>query len=71
MYENNTGGIIRLWPMPSISMQWQIGWTYQMKVPVKASLDETWAPFPDELPMGLQQRLLGDGIQARQRPALQ
>jgi hypothetical protein len=49
MYENSTGGIIRLWPMPSISMQWQIGWTYQQKVPIKASLDETWSPFPDEL----------------------
>jgi hypothetical protein len=49
MYETATGGVIRLWPMPSISKQWQIGWTYQKKVPMKQSLDETWSPFPDEM----------------------
>lgn len=35
--------------MPSISKQWQIGWTYQQKVPIKQGLQETWAPFPDEM----------------------
>jgi hypothetical protein len=49
MYENNNGGIIRLWPMPSISKQWFVGFTYQMKASIKAGLSETWTPFPDEM----------------------
>lgn len=49
MYENNTGGIVRLWPMPDNSKQWQINFTYQRKVPVKQGLQETWFPFPDEM----------------------
>jgi hypothetical protein len=49
MYENNDGGIFRLWPIPSISKQWQIGATFQKKVPIKSGLQETWYPFPDEM----------------------
>ena len=49
MYETDAGGTIRLWPMPSISKQWQIGFTYQKKVPIKAGLSENWGPFPDEM----------------------
>jgi hypothetical protein len=49
MYENNDGGIIRLWPVPSLSKQWQVFFAYQRKVPIKADLSENWAPFPDEM----------------------
>jgi len=49
MYENNDGGIFRMWPMPSISKQWQIGVTYQKKVPIMTGLQQTWYPFPDEM----------------------
>lgn len=49
MYENNDGGLMRLWPMPSIAKQWQVGFTYQKKVPMKMGLEETWGPFPDEM----------------------
>lgn len=49
MYENDNGGIIRLWPMPSISKQWFIGFTFQKKASIKSGLEQTWAPFPDEM----------------------
>jgi hypothetical protein len=49
MYENDDGGIARLWPMPSISKQWTIGFTYQRKIPLKMGLQENWAPFPDTM----------------------
>jgi hypothetical protein len=49
MYENNDGGIVRLWPMPSIAKQWQIGFTYQRKANPYTGLEQTWAPFPDDM----------------------
>jgi hypothetical protein len=39
----------RLWPVPPWSNQWQIDFRYQKKPPIKQGLQDTWAPFPDEL----------------------
>lgn len=40
--------LMRLWPVPS-SQVWNVLTFYQLKPPVKISLDSTWSPWPDEL----------------------
>lgn len=40
--------MIRFWPVPS-SQIWKALIFYQMKAPLKTSLDDNWAPWPDEL----------------------
>lgn len=40
--------MMRFWPVPS-SQIWRAFIFYQMKAPLKTSLDDNWAPWPDEL----------------------
>jgi hypothetical protein len=40
--------LIRFWPVPS-SQIWRAFVFYQLKAPVKTSLDENWNPWPDDL----------------------
>lgn len=40
--------LIRTWPVPS-SQTWEALLVYQLKAPLKTSLDNTWSPWPDDL----------------------
>jgi hypothetical protein len=49
MNENDGGGIWRIWPVAGMGKEWTLMPVYQRKPLVKMGLQETWAPFPDEL----------------------
>lgn len=40
--------LIRFWPVPS-SQIWRAALFYQLKAQLKSSLDDNWAPWPDDL----------------------
>lgn len=56
--ENDSGMIVRFWPIPDIAHQWQVNVTYQKKPPIKQSLSDNWAPFPDEIMFVIRQMFL-------------
>lgn len=56
--ETDSGMLVRFWPIPDIAKSWQIDITYQKKPPIKQSLGDTWAPFPDEIMFVIRQMFL-------------
>jgi hypothetical protein len=49
--------VFRFWPVPSTQI-WQAYIFYQLKAPVKTSLQNTWAPWPDNLAYALRSAVL-------------
>src|SRR5690348_16129796 len=49
MNETDAGITFRLSPVPNKSKIWTVRPAYQKKAPIKAGLQDTWSPIPDEL----------------------
>jgi hypothetical protein len=59
--------LIRFWPVPS-SQIWRAFLFYQKKAPVKQSLDENWAPWPDDLAYVLRSGLYAKALDHGEDP---
>lgn len=60
----------RFWPVPS-SQIWTAYLDYQVKPPIKTSLGNTWAPWPDELGYVLRQGFLSRALVFAEDPRAQ
>jgi hypothetical protein len=59
--------MFRMWPVPS-SQIWRVLLFYQMKAALRVSLDDTWAPWPDELAYVLRSGLYAMGLDHGEDP---
>lgn len=66
--ETSDGIVVRFWPVPAMGNQNTVSLVYQAKPPIKTSLSDTWAPFPDELAYVLNQGFLAGCYEQAEDP---
>ena len=62
--------IFRTWPVPS-SQIWNVFIDYQVKPPIKTSISQNWAPWPDEFGFVLRQGFLAKALVFAEDPRAQ
>jgi hypothetical protein len=59
--------MFRFWPVPS-SQVWRALLFFQLKAPLKTSLDDTWTPWPDDLGYVLRSGVYAKGLDHGEDP---